>query len=150
MNAAETILYTIAEYAKLGVECLSILTVTWGILYSFYHYGIHLFSKDSHGYGALRLSLARYLIVALEFQLAADILGTAIAPDWDEIGQLAAIAVIRNRPELLPGERGESRNWRRWTRRRGGILSRLRGRLDRWIRYRQRVFARKLSACRCM
>jgi uncharacterized membrane protein len=42
-----------------------------------------------------RLSLARFLALALEFQLAADILSTAIAPSWDQIGKLAAIAVIR-------------------------------------------------------
>ena len=48
-----------------------------------------------HVYGALRLTLARYLALALELQLAADILSTAIAPSWDRIGQLAAIAVVR-------------------------------------------------------
>ena len=37
----------------------------------------------------------RWLIAALTFQLAADIIGTAIAPSWQEIGQLGAIAVIR-------------------------------------------------------
>lgn len=44
---------------------------------------------------AIRLNLARYLALALEFQLAADILHTAIAPTWERIGQLAAIAAIR-------------------------------------------------------
>jgi len=44
---------------------------------------------------ALRLHLARWLAVSLEFELAADILRTAIAPTWDEIGKLAAIATIR-------------------------------------------------------
>lgn len=43
----------------------------------------------------VRLRLARWLAVALEFELAADILRTAIAPTWTEIGQLAAIAVLR-------------------------------------------------------
>lgn len=38
---------------------------------------------------------ARWLLLALEFQLAADILNTAIQPSWDDIGQLAAIAGIR-------------------------------------------------------
>ena len=42
-----------------------------------------------------RLSLAQYLALGLEFQLAADILVTAIAPTWEEIGKLAAIAAIR-------------------------------------------------------
>ncbi len=31
----------------------------------------------------------------LEFQLAADILRTAVAPSFEEIGQLAAVAAIR-------------------------------------------------------
>jgi uncharacterized membrane protein len=31
----------------------------------------------------------------LEFQVGADILSTAIAPSWEQIGKLAAIASIR-------------------------------------------------------
>jgi uncharacterized membrane protein len=43
----------------------------------------------------VRLELGRWLALALEFELAADILRTAIAPTWNEIGQLAAIIVLR-------------------------------------------------------
>lgn len=38
---------------------------------------------------------ARHLALALEFELGADILGTAISPSWDQIGKLGAVAVIR-------------------------------------------------------
>lgn len=38
---------------------------------------------------------AANITLALEFALAADIARTAIAPTWQEIGQLAAIAAIR-------------------------------------------------------
>jgi len=41
------------------------------------------------------LSFARWLLLGLEFTLAADIVRSAISPSWDDIGQLAAIAVIR-------------------------------------------------------
>ena len=41
------------------------------------------------------LGFARWLILGLEFMLAADIVRTVIAPTWVDIGQLAAIAVIR-------------------------------------------------------
>ena len=44
---------------------------------------------------AVRLRLGRWLAVALEFETAADILRTAVAPTWTEIGQLAAIVVLR-------------------------------------------------------
>jgi uncharacterized membrane protein len=51
--------------------------------------------RQPANFNAIRLVLARYLALALEFQLGADILSTAIAPTWDQIGKLAAIAVIR-------------------------------------------------------
>jgi uncharacterized membrane protein len=43
----------------------------------------------------VRMTLGRWLAVALEFELAADILRTAVAPTWNEIGQLASIAALR-------------------------------------------------------
>lgn len=43
----------------------------------------------------VRLRLGRWLVLALEFQVAADILRTAVAPNWNEIGQLAAVIVLR-------------------------------------------------------
>lgn len=43
----------------------------------------------------VRLRLGRWLALALELLLGADILRTAVAPSWSEIGQLAAIAAIR-------------------------------------------------------
>jgi uncharacterized membrane protein len=36
-----------------------------------------------------------WLLLGLEFELAADIIRTAISPSWTDIGQLAAIAAIR-------------------------------------------------------
>ncbi len=44
---------------------------------------------------SVRLGLGRYLALGLEFQLASDILSTAVAPTFEEIGKLAAIAAIR-------------------------------------------------------
>jgi uncharacterized membrane protein len=43
----------------------------------------------------IRLELGKTLALALEFLLAADILRTAVAPNWDDIGKLAAIAALR-------------------------------------------------------
>ncbi|SIM74267.1 DUF1622 domain-containing protein [Micromonospora cremea] len=43
----------------------------------------------------IRLSLGRFLTLGLEFQLAADVLRTAVSPSFTQIGQLAAIATIR-------------------------------------------------------
>src|SRR5580692_7827679 len=46
-------------------------------------------------FARLRLDLGRFLVLGLEFQLAADILRTAVAPDFTSLAQLAAIAAIR-------------------------------------------------------
>jgi uncharacterized membrane protein len=43
----------------------------------------------------VRLRLGMWLAVALEFELAADILRTAIAPSWNDVGLLAAIIGLR-------------------------------------------------------
>ena len=43
----------------------------------------------------VRLTMARWLALGLEFELAADILNTAVTPTWNDIEKLAAIAAIR-------------------------------------------------------
>ena len=43
----------------------------------------------------VRLDLGRFLALGLEFQLASDVLRTAISPHFREIGELAAVAGIR-------------------------------------------------------
>ena len=40
-------------------------------------------------------ALPHWLVAGLTFQLASDIVRSAIAPTWNDIGQLGAIAVIR-------------------------------------------------------
>lgn len=51
--------------------------------------------RDDAAFVRVRLGLGRYLALGLEFQLAGDVLRTAIAPSFREIGQLAAVAAIR-------------------------------------------------------
>jgi uncharacterized membrane protein len=46
-------------------------------------------------FAPVRLDLGRFLALGLEFQLAADILRTAVSPSFTELAQLAAIAAIR-------------------------------------------------------
>ena len=41
------------------------------------------------------LRYARWLVAALTFQLAADIVETSITTDWQTIGRVGAVAVIR-------------------------------------------------------
>ncbi len=54
-----------------------------------------LISRSTTEFVSVRLRLGRYLALGLEFQLASDILSTAVAPTFEDIGKLAAIAAIR-------------------------------------------------------
>ena len=92
---SETYIYHFAEWVKLAVELCGVLVIAWGVVMALWLYANRIFTRREQDFAALRLTLARYLIVALEFQLAADIISTAIAPDWDQIGKLGAIATIR-------------------------------------------------------
>ena len=69
------------------------------IAVGFVHASVALVSAHLHrrttSFTATRLLFSRYLSLALEFQLASDILSTSIAPSWQEIGKLGATAVIR-------------------------------------------------------
>ncbi|GAA2402266.1 hypothetical protein GCM10010420_31710 [Streptomyces glaucosporus] len=47
-------------------------------------------------FSRIRLGLGRFLALGLEFQLAGDVLRTAVAPSFAEIGQLAAIRTALN------------------------------------------------------
>jgi uncharacterized membrane protein len=52
-------------------------------------------TRSAASLGPVRLDLGRALALGLEFQLAADLLRTAVAPSFQEIGKLAAVAAIR-------------------------------------------------------
>lgn len=52
-------------------------------------------AKNTQNKIEVRLELGKRLGVTLEFLLAADILRTAVAPTWDDIGKLIAIAALR-------------------------------------------------------
>ena len=77
---------------------LAAIEATWRSLLLFVPGRDHFSHAAGHSQDAkeaVRLRLGRWLAVALEFELAADILRTAVAPTWNEIGQLAAIVVLR-------------------------------------------------------
>ena len=92
---AEAIVANAVLWLKLAVETTGALIIGLGIGVAGVQFVRGMAQARPGNFTAVRLTLARYLALALEFQLGADILSTAIAPSWDTIGKLAAIAVIR-------------------------------------------------------
>lgn len=82
-------------WLKLGVEAMGALIIGIGVVVATYQFIRALVSSGIRDYNPIRLTLARYLALALEFQVGADILSTAVSPSWDQIGKLGAIVFIR-------------------------------------------------------
>lgn len=94
-SQTEEVVVAAVQWLKLGVEVVGALIIALGILVAGKQLVRALLTGGTADFTAIRLTLARYLALALEFQLGADILSTAIAPSWEQIGKLGAIAVIR-------------------------------------------------------
>lgn len=94
-SQTEAAVVAAVQWLKLGVELVGAIIISLGILVAGTLLVRNLLARRTANFTAIRLTLARYLALALEFQLGADILSTAIAPSWEQIGKLGAIAVIR-------------------------------------------------------
>jgi len=77
------------------VELIGAVVIGVGVLIAFGAYVLSELRIRPRPYEAIRLLLGRFLALGLEFQLASDILGTAVSPTFEEIGKLGAIAAIR-------------------------------------------------------
>lgn len=94
-RATEEYVRVILSWLRLIVEVIGALVIAGGVAVGVVEFLRASFSRQPDGFNGVRLRLARFLAVALEFQLGADLLSTAIAPSWTTIRNLAAIAVIR-------------------------------------------------------
>ena len=95
METIELMIQSGVHWLRLAVETMGALIIAAGVLVAVATFLQAGWARRSPNFAAIRLSFARFLALALEFQLGADILSTAVAPSWDAIGKLGAIAVIR-------------------------------------------------------
>ena len=93
----EEIFRELSQAVALALEAISVLMIAIGAVEGIVRIIVPLLrNRATQGMRrAAGLSLGRWLLLGLEFMLAADIVRTAIAPTWDDIGKLAAIALIR-------------------------------------------------------
>jgi uncharacterized membrane protein len=91
----EEIVANLVMWLKLVIEAIGALVIGVGMILASLRFTRGSFPPTARDFIDARLTLARFLAIALEFQLGADILSTAVAPSWDAIGKLAAIAIIR-------------------------------------------------------
>jgi uncharacterized membrane protein len=83
-------------YAVVLVDLMALVIILFGTVEAFFRSLYLAFTReDARHPRDVWLGYARWLVAGLTFQLAADIMETSIAPSWDELGKLAAIAIIR-------------------------------------------------------
>ena len=94
----ETLLRIVVSYMEVILEFISVLCVAIG-LFKTLQLSLILVKnhrrRPSFPLVDVRLQFGVWLAVALEFQLGADILATTVAPSFDTLGKLGAIALIR-------------------------------------------------------
>jgi uncharacterized membrane protein len=93
----EELFTQVARIAGLLVEIAAVLIVFYGAIESFGRLlWIVVAPGTTHGERKeLWRRFGMWLLLGLEFELAADIIGSVISPTWQDIGKLGAIAVIR-------------------------------------------------------
>lgn len=93
----ESWLEVIAHHGATVLDFMALFILAVGSVEAFVTWLPTLFAPriSNHDKRVLWLRFSQCLVAGLTFQLAADIFHTAVAPTWDEIGQLAAIAAIR-------------------------------------------------------
>lgn len=94
-SSVESAVVEAIQWLRLGIDVIGASVIALGVVLAAGGFVASAVGRRHVDFTVVRLRLARYLALAIEFQLGADILSTAVAPSWDQIGKLGAVAVIR-------------------------------------------------------
>jgi uncharacterized membrane protein len=85
------------EWSSIAISWMALVLILVGTIEAFFGAMRIVFAgaRGGHERRQVWLTYAHWLVAGLTFQLASDIIETSIAPTWDDIGRLAAIAVVR-------------------------------------------------------
>ena len=89
-------LVSASEVAVTVIDAMALVAIVFGSVVAFVS-GVRVaFARSSgHERRLVWLRYSRWLVAGLTFQLAADIIESSITMNWDAIGKLGAIALIR-------------------------------------------------------
>src|SRR5258705_12151105 len=83
-SGAETLVSIAVMWLVLAAEILAAILIGVGIVLTLVRLIKVLGQSKYEGNEKARLTLARFLAMAFEFQLAADVVGTAVSPSWTQ------------------------------------------------------------------
>ena len=92
----EGVLQTIVSFLIIVAEACGAFVLSVGVIRAVIGYaGSCVFRQNTQHVPKLRISLGQSMVLALEFQVAADILKTGLSPTWEDILLLAATIALR-------------------------------------------------------
>jgi uncharacterized membrane protein len=95
METLETLLEHIVKAVSLALEYIAVLCIVVGFGKSVFLLFRSKQLEYTPMFNRLKFKFGGWLALALEFQLASDIVKTTVAPTYENLIQLGAIAVIR-------------------------------------------------------
>ena len=92
------IFHNVVNAVSFSLNIIGALITIWGILvalFAFLKKELSLKEDCIKCNETIRIKLGSYLVLALEFFIAGDIIKTIITPTWQGLGILGAIVIIR-------------------------------------------------------
>jgi uncharacterized membrane protein len=89
-------LHLVTKDVVVVIDGMALIIIVIGTVEAFFTGLWAAFPAPAHRrFREILVRYGRWLVAGLTFQLAADIIETSVAPSWQDVGQLGAIAVIR-------------------------------------------------------
>jgi uncharacterized membrane protein len=88
-------LHGLVEYLVIIVEACGAIVIMMGVARSIIQYIRSFFGHITLTIRKVRFKLGQSMVMALEFQVAADILKTALSPTWNDMLLLATLIGLR-------------------------------------------------------
>jgi uncharacterized membrane protein len=91
----ENVLMKVIGYIVPVVEACGALVIVIEVVRTIIRYLLVCVRRECAILSPLRIRLGQAMVMGIEFQVAADILKTALAPTWNDILLLAALIALR-------------------------------------------------------
>jgi uncharacterized membrane protein len=91
----EKLMIEVIGYVVPAVEACGALVIVIEVIRTLIRYLVACFKPECLILSTLRIQLGQAMVMGIEFQVAADILKTALAPTWNDVLFLAALIAMR-------------------------------------------------------
>lgn len=88
--------FDIVGFLRTFIASLGSIIIAFGSFRAFYNFLLVFFRTKSYDLNLIRLQIGNYIILGLEFLVAADIIGSISQLNYYDLGIIAVLVVIRS------------------------------------------------------